>query len=119
MFFVKTKSRSLRWGALPVAMLLALLTARSVAARSVDFSRDVLPILSDKCFHCHGPDPKEARKGDLRLDDEFDAKRDEILALDDIALRRLYTQGVDRPADEYELGSFAHLALVAQGLNNN
>ena len=76
MFFVKTKSRSLRWGVLPVAILLTLLTAGSTAAREIDFSRDVLPILSDKCFHCHGPDPKEARKGDLRLDDEFDAKRD-------------------------------------------
>ena len=42
---------------------------------SVVFSRDVLPILSDHCFHCHGPDAKEGRKGELRLDDEGDAKR--------------------------------------------
>jgi len=61
---------------LSVAALLAPLGTDSVIAREIDFSRDVLPILSDKCFHCHGPDPKEARKGDLRLDDESDAKRD-------------------------------------------
>ena len=33
----------------------------------VDFNFDVKPILSDKCYACHGPDDK-ARKADLRLD---------------------------------------------------
>lgn len=37
------------------------------AAEPVNFSRQVLPILSENCFACHGPDDSH-RKADLRLD---------------------------------------------------
>ena len=40
----------------------------------VDFAREVLPILSDKCYACHGPDTK--KKDLVRLDLEELAKKD-------------------------------------------
>ena len=55
---------------LAACVLLAALPA--MAAEPVDFSRDVLPILSAHCFKCHGRDEAQ-RKGKLRLDVRADA----------------------------------------------
>ena len=41
---------------------------------SPDFASEILPILSNKCFACHGPDTK--KKDLVRLDLEELAKRD-------------------------------------------
>lgn len=48
------------------------------AARSAEgpvrFGRDILPILSENCFQCHGPD-EQARKAKLRLDQRAGAAK--------------------------------------------
>lgn len=41
----------------------------------VDYNFHVKPILSDRCFKCHGPDANQ-RKGDLRLDQSDDAYKE-------------------------------------------
>lgn len=46
------------------------------APASIDFSRDVKPILSDRCFQCHGPDSENA-ESDLRLD-SFEAATEDF-----------------------------------------
>ena len=60
---------------LPVVALVAFaLPAR--AAEKVDFGRDIRPILSDKCFKCHGPAVQKAK---LRLDDRAVAIKKEAI----------------------------------------
>src|SRR5260370_23928431 len=63
-------NRSLRRIVAVASFALVTLITVPDAARAqgkIDFNRDIRPILSDKCFACHGPDTSKV-KGKLRLD---------------------------------------------------
>ena len=56
--------------ALGLAALVCLSAGQPAHAADskLDFNRDIRPILSDRCFACHGPDAEDRQAG-LRLDD--------------------------------------------------
>jgi hypothetical protein len=65
-----------------------------LASAAPDFTRDIRPLLSDRCFKCHGPGEQ---KGDLRLDRREEAL--EALGVGDVAksefLHRITTDDED------------------------
>ena len=52
-----------------VATVVAAAPAGRESAGRIEFNHHIRPLLSDRCFACHGPDEK-GRKGKLRLDTE-------------------------------------------------
>lgn len=92
-----------------VASALGCVAAGPVCAEKMEFNRDIRPILSDKCFHCHGFDPK-TREADLRLDEREAAVRDGHIvpgdAMKSLIIQRVLSEDADdvMPPPESKLG---------------
>ncbi len=68
------RNKNIPWygGFIAISLVVALVYTCSTPSKTadiarVDFNFHIRPILSDKCFKCHGPDAAE-RQADLRLD---------------------------------------------------
>jgi len=64
-----------RAGYLALAAVLATQAVSAATESSIDFSRDIRPVLADKCFACHGPDAPN-NLSPLRFDSEAHALAD-------------------------------------------
>lgn len=91
------------WFRIGLIVSAALLATSASAAEKLKYNRDVRPILSDKCFQCHGPD-KAKRQAELRLDDPKSAldHRDGKAAIiaGDADHSRVYQRIVTKNPDE-------------------
>jgi hypothetical protein len=73
-FVPMTQQRLSSWRTFARILMFLAIGKIAGADSPVRFNRDVLPILSNNCFACHGPDAS-ARKAGLRLDAEDVAKK--------------------------------------------
>ena len=76
-----------------ISILSLVALTGSVCAAEIDFGGDIRPLLSDSCYHCHGPDAK-ARKAKLRLDDRTAALKADVLTSGEM-LERLTSNDPD------------------------
>jgi len=93
-------------------------------AETVDFAREVLPVLSNKCFVCHGPDGEASDV--LRLDSAAEATRDlgghKAIDPDDptsseILVRLLSAEEPMPPADAEKQLTQAEREILTQWIN--
>lgn len=95
--------------------ILAFASQANVLA-GVGFNEQIRPILSDKCFKCHGFDAN-TRKGDLRLDLREEAMR--VIASGDL-MQRITSHDPDEvmpPGQDHEPLPASEIALLKQWIN--
>lgn len=75
-------------------------SASSLQGKSVDFNREIRPILSDNCFTCHGPDEKQRMAG-IRFDTKEGAfAKAGVIVAGDAGKSKLYQRVTARDPDQ-------------------
>jgi hypothetical protein len=100
-----------------VAVLTVAAQVSTDAADSVQFNRDIRPILSDNCFSCHGFDAK-TREADLRLDlaeGAFKPNEDGVIPIKpgDLAKSEVWLRIISDDKDEMMPPPKSHKKLTA------
>ena len=85
--------------------------ATAPAGPPIGYNRDILPILSDNCFACHGPD-KNKRKAKLRLDDRETALAKKAIVPGDVEASELVSRIFSDDPDEQMPPPEAHKTLT-------
>ena len=88
----------------PLILHLAIVIVGTISvsplnADEVDFDRDIRPILSDKCYTCHGPDAN-TRQADLRLDNQAGLLHSGVIEPGDISNSELIRRVTSSDSDE-------------------
>ncbi len=89
------------------------------ASKKISFNRDIRPLLSDNCYHCHGPD-EGSREAKLRLDlpDQVFAKRGKdkavLIKRGDPARSDLYRRLIARDPDDLMPPGDSHKVMKPQ-----
>lgn len=88
-------------------------------SKKVSFSRDIRPLLSDNCYHCHGPD-EGSREAELRLDIEEGVFADRgsdkavLIHRGDPAKSDLYRRLIAKDPDDLMPPGKTHKVMTAQ-----
>lgn len=82
------------WG----GVILAPVFTEATNAQSVDFNREIRPILTENCYACHGPDAN-TRAADLRLDLRESAIEMQAIVPGDVEASELMTRVLETDVD--------------------
>jgi mono/diheme cytochrome c family protein len=94
-------------------LILAPLGLAAAAEDEIDFARQIRPLLSDKCFACHGPD-EHARESGLRLDVRASALESDAFVPGNAAESELVRRITSKDPDQRMPPASFHKELTAE-----